>query len=49
MKQAAKIILDQIRSTKVNTDTYPLQREINDIELGKEWIPSYLPCFMESI
>ena len=36
VKQAAKIILGQIRSTKFTTDTYPLHREISDIRLGKE-------------
>lgn len=41
MKQARKIILGQIRSTKFNTDTYPLHREISNIKLRKEWIPSY--------
>lgn len=46
MKQATKIILGQRRSTKFNTDTYPLHREISDIELGKEWIPLYLRDFM---
>ena len=46
MKQARKIILGQIRSTKFNTDTYPLHREISNIKLRKEWIPSY-QRFME--
>ena len=46
MKQARKIILGQIRSTKFNTDTYPLHREISNIKLSKEWIPSY-QRFME--
>ena len=46
MKQAHKIILGQIRSTKFNTDTYPLHREISNIKLRKEWIPSY-QRFME--
>lgn len=48
MKQARKIILGQIRSTKFNTDTYPLHREISNIKLRKEWIPSY-QRFMELI
>lgn len=46
MKQARKIILGQIRSTKFNTDTYPLHREISNIKLRKEWVPSY-QRFME--
>ena len=49
VKQAAKIILGQIRSTKFNTDTYPLHGEISNIEIGKEWIPSYIRLFMESM
>ena len=35
MKQARKIILGQIRSTKFNTDTYPLHREISNIKLRR--------------
>ena len=49
VRQAAKIILGQIRSTKFNTDTYPLHRDISDIKLGKDLIPSYLRCFMNSM
>ena len=49
VKQAAKIILGQIRSKKFNTVTYPLHGEISNIEIGKEWIPSYLRLFMESM
>ena len=49
MKQTAKIILGQIRSTKFNTDTYPLHGEISNIGIGKEWIPSNLRLFMESM
>ena len=49
VKRAAKIILGQIRSTKFNTDTYKLHGEISNIEIGKEWIPSYLRLFMESM
>lgn len=49
MKQAAEIMLGQVRSTKFNTDKYPLYREISNIKLGKEWIPSYLLCSTESV
>ena len=49
VKQAAKTILGQIRSTKFNTDTYPLHGEISNIEISKEWIPSYLRLFVESM
>ena len=44
VKQAVKIILC-LRSTKFDTDTFVLHREITDIQLCKEWIPSYLRCF----
>ena len=49
VKQAAKIILGQIRFTKFNTDKYPLHRELSNIKLGKEWIQSYLLYSTESI
>ena len=49
VKQAAEIMLGQVRSTKFNTDKYPLYREISNIKLGKEWIPSYLLCSTESV
>ena len=32
VKQAAKILLGQKRSTKINTDTFPLHGEISNID-----------------
>ena len=49
VKQAAKIILGQIRSSFFNVDTYPSFEDIADIEKGKKWIPSYLQVFTETL
>ena len=49
VKQAAQIILGQIRSTKFNVEVYPSHEQIRNIGLGKEWLPTYLKVFMESL
>ena len=49
VKQAAQIILGQIRSTKFNVEVYPSHEQISNIGLGKGWLPTYLKVFMESL
>ena len=49
VKQAAKIILGQIRSTNVDTSEYPSNEVIRNVDMGKEWIPRYLQIFMEHL
>ena len=49
VKQAAKIILGQLRSTKFNVEVYPSHEQISNIELGKAWLPPYLQVFMETL
>ena len=47
--QAAKIILGQIQCTSFDMDNYPAHEDINSMELGKAWLPSYLCKFMETL
>ena len=47
VRTAAKIILDEIRSSKFTCETYPINEDIESIQQGKEWLPNYLRMFME--
>ena len=47
IRTAAKIILDEIRSSKFTCEAYPTNEDIESIQQGKEWLPNYLRMFME--
>ena len=49
VKQAAKIILGQIRSAQYDVEEYPLHEQISSIKFGKEWVPGYLRLFIETL
>eukprot|EP00795_Rhopilema_esculentum_P010571 gene10571-19306_t len=49
VKQAAKIILGQIRSAQFDVEEYPSQDQISSIKFGKEWVPGYLRLFIETL
>lgn len=49
IKQAAKLILGEMKSTVFDTTEYPSHEMIKDVEFGKSWIPSYLRLLMEML
>ena len=49
IKQAAKLILGELKSTVFDTTQYPSHEMIKDIEFGKSWVPSYLRLLMETL
>ena len=49
VQEAVRIILRQIRTTKYDTDVYPLYDDVGDINLNKSLLPSYLRLFLETL
>ena len=47
IKQAAKLILGELKSTVFDVTEYPSHEMIKDIPFGKSWVPSYLRLLME--
>lgn len=48
-KQAAKLILGELKSTVFDTTEYPSHEMIKDVEFGKTWVPSYLRLLVETL
>ena len=46
---AAKTIASELRSLTYSTDAYPLDEEISDLNLNKDWLPNHLRIFMETL
>ena len=46
---AAKLILDDIRSSKFVMESYPKNEDIEDCDKGIEWLPQHLRMFLKAI
>ena len=46
---AAKTIASELQSLTYSTDAYPLDEEISDLNLNKDWLPNHLRIFMETL
>ena len=49
MITAAKIIRAEIREKEYNSDSYPTNDNISNIEKSREWIPRHLQTLMKTI
>lgn len=46
---AAKIIRAEIREKSYDSELYPTNEDITNIERAKEWVPHYLQTFLKTI
>ena len=46
---AAKLIRSAVKSAQFDCSKYPSEEDIKNVEKGKNWLPSHLKCFMESL